>query len=178
MPIIWYCQDANSADVTTGTSFNKTLNEGVPASPVNHAKTNVADGVTDEVTHTYSGIGGVPNLTSWAAGDYIAKINCSVLGADCTFKIAICRINSSGALVSTLGTSTAFNTTGYKSFTHNLASPLTVTITDRLQIRVLTTRAVSHGNQTITTTVGTVGSLSLLDTPITISTRRRPLMIN
>jgi hypothetical protein len=175
MPITWYCQDANSADVTAGTSFNKTLNEAIP-SPANHAKTNVGGGTTDEVTHTYSGIANVPNLTSWDAGNYIAKINCSVLGADCTFKIAVCRINSAGALVSTLGTSSSFNTTGYKSFTHNLASPLSVNAGDRLQIRVLTSRAASMGNQTITTTVGTVGSLSCLDTPITL--RRGPLFVS
>lgn len=163
---IYYFTDTNSSDVTDGTDFNKTAEETAPASETTHSKNNVGGGDTDIVTHTYTNLDNVPGLTEWPSGDYIARANCSFLDADVTFKLAICRVDNTGALVSTLGTSGVFSTTGYKTFTHNLASPLTVNAGDRLQVRMLVSRSANHGNQQIDFTVGTASSESQIETPI------------
>jgi len=143
-----------------------TMDNSAPAETT-HSKTNIGGGTTDEVSHTYTLVANVPNLTEWPSGNYIARVNCSVIDADVTFKIAICRVDSTGTLVSTLGTGSSESTTGFKSFTHNLASPLTVNSGDRLQIRILVSRAANHGNQELALTVGTSGSESRIETPIT-----------
>lgn len=164
----WYCGDTASLDVTDGTDFNEDLEDAIPTQ-ADHSKGNVSGGDSDVVTHTYTNLDNVPNLTEWPSGDYIGKINCTVIGADVSYKIAICRIDSAGALVSTLGTSGVRSTTGLFSFTHNLASPLTVNAGDRLQIRTLVSRLANHGNQVFTVQIGTGGSESRLETPIVLA---------
>lgn len=163
----FFTQD-NSVDVTDGDDFNDTLNVTEPASPATNSGT-VGAGVTDQIHQTFTNIGGVPGLTSWDAGNYIGRVNCVSIGANVTFNISISRIDSTGTVVTKLGESTDdFSTTGLKSFTHNLASPLAVNAGDRLQVGVVATRAADHGNQDLHVEVGTgSGNSSRLDTPLT-----------
>ena len=168
MVTTYYPSDTNSADVTDGTDFNKTMETSAPPGPVAHAKTNISGGAADVKSHTYTTPGAVPNLTTWPAGNYIAYLDVTTIGADVSYKIAIARVNSSGSLVETLGTSAAKTATGLQSHTVNLASPKTVPAGDRFQIYILVSRAASHGNQTFENTIGASAALSRLETPIAV----------
>ncbi len=179
MAFTYYCTDNASVDVTDGSDFNETMEATEPASPTTNAGT-IGSGVTDLISHTYTTIGSVPGLTEWPSGDYDCRLNCVAIGANVTFNIALVRVDSTGALVSTLGTSTDdWSTTGLKTFTHNLASPLTVNAGDRLQIRALATRPADHGNQDLDFEVGTgSGNSSRIDTPITFVSVRRVFIVD
>lgn len=165
----YFFTQVNSADVTDGDDFNETLNVVEPTLGTNAGT--VGAGVADQIHQTFTNVGGVPGLTSWDAGDYVGLVNCTDIGANVTFNISISRIDSTGTLVTKLGESTDdFNTTGLKSFTHNLASPLTVNAGDRLQVAVVATRPADHGNQALDVDVGTgSGNSSRLDTPLTFA---------
>jgi len=164
----YYPSNTNSADVTDGSDFNKTMETSAPPSPVAHAKTNIAGGASDVKSHTYTTPGAVPNLTTWPAGNYVGYIDVTTIGADVSYKIAIARVNSTGGLVETLGTSASKTATGLQSHTVNLGTPKTVAAGDRFQIYILVSRAASHGNQTFENTIGASAALARLETPIAV----------
>jgi hypothetical protein len=95
----------------------------------------------------------VPNLTQWPAGDYTLSADIDATGADITYTLELHRVNSAGTLVGALGTSGTLSGTGLKSFTKNIASPITTNAGDRLVGWLSATRAASHGNQTLTISV-------------------------
>lgn len=166
MPTIYNATSTVSEDVLAGSDFNRTLKDLTPPSAVLHTKNNVSGGTTDLRTHTYTTPDNVPGLTEWPAGDYIARVDVTTLGADVSFKIAVVRRDSAGALVETLGTSGVFSTVGYKAFTVNLATAKAVAAGDRLGVDLLVSRAASHGNQPFEVRIGQSGSLTQLETPI------------
>ncbi len=165
----YFCTGDPSADVTDGDDFNDTLSVTEPSNSTNAGT--VGSGVADQIHETFTNTAGIPGLTSWDAGDYVGFINCVSIGANVTYNISISRIDSAGAVITKLGESTDdFSATGLNSFTHNLASPLTVNSGDRLQVAVVATRPADHGNQDLHIDVGTgSGNSSRLDTPLTFA---------
>ncbi len=178
MPQDYFFTVVASADVTDGDDFNDTLSVTEPSLATNAGT--VASGVSGQIHHTYTNIGGVPGLTEWDAGNYIAFVNVTSVGANVTYNLAIKRIDSSGSVVSTLLLGTDdFTTTGIKSITHNLASPLSVNAGDRLQVAVVVSRPADHGNQAMDVDVGTgSGNSSRLETPLTFAAPSRTVQHN
>jgi hypothetical protein len=95
----------------------------------------------------------VPNLTEWPAGDYTVSCDIDATGADITYTLSLRRVNSSGTLQQTLGTSGTLSGTGLKSHTVNIGSPIATNAGDRLVGVLSASRAASHGNQTLTISV-------------------------
>lgn len=176
---IYYGDQVASADVTDGSEFNVQLTGTEPASGT--LAGNIAS-LQSGTFITFTAIDNDPNLTTWLAGDYIAQINMSVLGADVTWGIEINRIDAAGSIVETLASvaNTTHNTATVETLTWNNGSDKTVSAGDRLQIAVTGVRAVSHGNQDFDIDVGT-GSDSTttkLNVPVPIGGARRIILIN
>ena len=140
---------ANS-DCTPATTTNK------PA-PVTRTDTtdipwSSSGGDSDVIECSWTTPAGEPNVADWELGDYKGSVEILSIGADQTFKIQLHRTNSSCTSQQTLGTSGALSGTGPKSFTVNV-DPSAGATGDRFQMRILGSRAASHGSQTATITI-------------------------
>ncbi len=170
---IYYGDAVASADVTDGSEFNTQLTGTEPAAST---LAGTIGSLQSGTFTTFTAIDNDPNLTTWLAGDYIAQINMSALGADVTWGIEINRIDSAGSIVETLASvaNTTHSTATVENLTWDNASDKTVAAGDRLQIAVTGVRAVSHGNQDLDIDVGTGvdATTTKLNVPAAAVTRR------
>lgn len=170
---IYYADGVASADVTDGSEGNNQLTGTEPGAST---LTGTIGGGQSGTFWTFTAIDNDPNLTSWLAGDYIAQVNMSALGANVTWGIEINRIDSAGSVVETLASvaNTTHSTATVETLTWDNGSDKTVSAGDRLQIAVTGVRAASHGNQACDIDVGTGvdSTTTKLNVPASAGARR------
>jgi hypothetical protein len=170
---IYYADGVTSADVSDGSEGNNQLTGTEPGSSTLGA---TIGGGQSGTFWTFTSVANDPNLTSWDAGNYIAQVNITTLGADVTWGIDINRVDSTGTIVENLATaaSSTYNTASVQTLTWNNATAKSVNAGDRLQIAVTGARAASHGNQECDVAVGTGNdsTTTKLNVPVAASTRR------
>lgn len=109
----------------------------------------------------------VPGVTSWAAGNYVVRLNCTTANANITWaSTSICRLNSSNVSQATIGTltgqTTSLGTTGVK--THTISGSLqTAATTDKVYIVCGFTNAQAMANSANFT------FNQMIDTPIVLT---------
>lgn len=141
---------AANSNCTPATEINK------PAPVTRTDTTNIswasAGGDSDVIECSWTTPSTEPNNADWPLGDYKGSVEIASIGADQTFKIQLLRVNSACAVQETLGTSASFSGIGAKLFTINM-NPAAGAASDRFQMRILGSRAASHGTQTATITI-------------------------
>src|SRR5210317_1423534 len=95
----YYADGVASADVTDGSEGNNQLTTTEPGASTLTAT--IGGGQTGTFW-TFTTVANVPNETTWIAGNYIAQVNVSTLGADVTWGIEINRVDLNGTIVENL----------------------------------------------------------------------------
>jgi len=148
-------QNATDSNITAGSDSN----EEAPASRTD--TTDIAWTVQANVTDRNDVTWATPQLSDadWATGTYRGGVECSVLGANSTFKIQLSRYLSTDSRAEILATSTSQSSTGPFVYAPTSINPAAGATGDRLVMEILTTRPANHGNEGITMVVNDVDSL-------------------
>jgi hypothetical protein len=102
----------------------------------------------------------IPNDADWESGDYVVSINLTTARSGISWRATYIMARTSGGSFTTVasltGQSTDLGTTGTKSMTVNLASNYTANTTDTLYALLVFGGQLSHGNTSVTITLGGV----------------------
>jgi hypothetical protein len=110
----------------------------------------VTRNTTDELGIALSTEAGVPNDAAWATGDYRVQVDISAFEAvQVTSSSQLVRVNSTGTVQETIGTSGAFSSTGLNLFTVSAYSPSAGAAGDRYQVRLYGTNTALHAEREV-----------------------------
>ena len=149
----WFdCDNSGTnSDLTPGLGWNKRLLGKGTATQSGTVTRSVPLLTTDEVSGSWSTASNIPFITNWANGLYTCAVNVTTLSVGVSGQLQLVRVNSSGTVQETLGTSISFVTIGITTTFSVSINPASGSTGDRYQLRVLGTNILNlFGTLTIT----------------------------